>query len=245
MSSATPTRRSLPKWLGIAGWTLLGLLGATLAVFVLTVTFGAVHGTEFCPQTFQRRTYSLYELPLIGIQVTGIRREDVSQAAELFITSHKYITTPAAGSKEDWHIITGSRGTVTSRGEAGILMQYLDATDGDDYHRWVKWSEKHPKLAPILWTGVQRLSQHELYIFVPDLFDLAKTIEDPVKLRQEVDRTVASKLAFLADRLSEGGDEAGARQVRQEAAQLDASKEASKDSPPASDASPAPAESKP
>src|SRR6188508_2076794 len=92
MSAASTTRRSLPKWLGVAGWTVLGLLGATLAVFVLTVTFGAVHGTEFCPQTFQRRTYSLYELPLIGIQVTGIRREDVSQAAELFIASQKYIT---------------------------------------------------------------------------------------------------------------------------------------------------------
>jgi hypothetical protein len=232
MSSASPTRRSLPKWLGIASWSLLGLLGATLAVFVLTVTFGAVHGTEFCPQTFQRRTYSLYELPLIGIQVTGIRREDVSQAAELFITSHKYITTPAAGGQEDWHIITGSRGTATSRGEAGILMQYLDATDGDDYHRWVKWSEKHPKLAPILWTGVQRLSEHELYIFVPDLFDLAKTIEDPIKLRQEVDRTVAGKLAFLAERLSDRGDEAAAKQVRQEAAQLDPANEEIKESLP-------------
>ena len=56
MSSAPSVRRPFPKWLGIAGWSLLALLGATLAVFVLTVTFGAVHGTEFCPQTFQRRT---------------------------------------------------------------------------------------------------------------------------------------------------------------------------------------------
>jgi hypothetical protein len=222
MSTAPPSRRSLPKWLGTAGWTLLGLLGATLALFVLTVTFGAVHGTEFCPQTFQRRTYSLYELPIIGIQVTGIRREDVSQAAELFIASHKYITLPPSGATEDWHIIQGSRGSNTSRGDAGILMQYLDATDGQDYHRWVKWSEEHPKLAPILWPAVQRLAQHELYIFVPDLFDLAKSIEDPVKLRQELDRTVASKLLFLGKRLLEREDAEAAKQVLDEAAGLDA-----------------------
>jgi hypothetical protein len=221
MSTTPLARRSFPRWLGIAGWSVLALLGATLAVFVLTVTFGAVHGTEFCPQTFQRRTYSLYELPLIGIQVTGIRREDVSQAAELFITSHKYITVPTAGAQEDWHIITGSRGTATSRGDASILMQYLDATDSEDYHRWVKWSEEHPKLAPILWPAVQRLAEHELYIFVPDLFDLAKKIEDPVKLRQELDRAVASKLLFLGKRLAGRDDLELSKSILDEAAKLD------------------------
>jgi len=225
MSTAPTARRRLPKWLPIVGWSLLGLLGATLAVFVLTVTFGAVHGTEFCPQTFQRRSYSLYELPLIGIQVTGIRREDLSQATELFITSHKYITLPAAGAKEDWHIIAGSRGVRQSKGDAGILMKYLDATDSADYHRWVKWSEEHPKLAPVLWPAVQRLAQHELYVFVPDLFDLAKSIEDPVKLRQELDRIVAAKLLFLGRRLTDRGEHAAARDTLAEAAQLDSTSE--------------------
>jgi hypothetical protein len=221
MSSAATTRRPWPKWVGVVGWTLLGLLGAALAVFVLTVTFGAVHGTEFCPQIFERRSYSLYELPLTGIQLTGIRRKDQTQAAELFITTNKYITLPAAGAKEDWHIITGLRGVRQSKGDAGILMQYLDAKDSDDYHRWVKWSEEHPKLAPVLWPAVQKLAEHELYIFVPDLFDLAKTIEDPVKLRQELDRTLAGKLLFLSKRLTDRGDQESAKQVLDEAAQLD------------------------
>ena len=104
-------------------------------------------------------------------------------------------------------------------------MQYLDATDGGDYHRWVKWSEEHPKLAPILWPAVQRLAEHELYIFVPDLFDLAKTIEDPVKLRQELDRTLAGKLLFLGKRLAGRGDQDSARPVLDEAAKLDPSNE--------------------
>jgi hypothetical protein len=222
MSSAVVMRRPWPRWLVVAGWTVLGILGAGLAVFVLTVTFGAVRGTEFSPQLFERRSYAFYELPLTGIQVTGIRRKDETQAAELFITSNKYITLPAAGAKEDWHIITGLRGTRQSKGDAGILMQYLDAKDGDDYHYWVKWSEEHPKLAAVLWPAVQKLAEHELYIFVPDLFDLSRSIEDPIKLRQELDRMVASKLLFLGKRLAGRGDQELARQVLEEAAQLDA-----------------------
>src|SRR5262245_22048400 len=129
MSSPVTVRRSWPKWVGVVGWTVLGILGAALAVFVLIVTFGAVHGTEFSPQLFERRSYSLYELPLTGIQVTGVRRKDQTQAGELFITTNKYVTLPAPGAKEDWHIITGLRGTRPSKGDAGILMQYLDAKD--------------------------------------------------------------------------------------------------------------------
>ena len=221
MSSAATARRPWPRWVRVVGWTVLGILGTALTAFVLTVTFGAVRGTEFSPQLFERRSYSFYELPLTGIQVRGIRRKDETQAAELFITSNKYITLPAAGVREDWHIITGLRGTRQSKGDAGILMQYLDAKDGDDYHYWVKWSEEHPKLAAVLWPAVQKLGERELYIFVPDLFDLARSIEDPIKLRQELDRTAAGKLLFLGKRMMDRDDQESARQVLDEAAQLD------------------------
>ena len=100
--------RKWPKRLAIAGWSLLSLLGAVLAAFVLTVTFGAVHGTEFCPQTFERRSYSYYELPLVGIQVTGEKHEDLTGDTEACITSNKFITPPPGGKKE-WHVLVGSR----------------------------------------------------------------------------------------------------------------------------------------
>jgi hypothetical protein len=214
-------RRRWPKWVPIAGWSLLGLLGATLLVYMATVTFGAVHGIEFCPQTFERRSYSFYELPILGIQITGNRREDLTAAAETFLTSQKYIAPPAAG-QQDWHIVVGSRGPrLQRRGDAHILIQYLDAKDGKDYHRWVKWSEDHPSLAKIFWPAVQRLAAHELYVFIPDLFDLAKAIDDPVKLQQELDRDVARRLLFLARRLQDREDHAAAIKVLTEAAPLD------------------------
>src|SRR5262245_44901240 len=88
-SMANTARRTRPRWMTIVGWSILGALGATLLVFLATVTFGAVHGTEFCPQTFERRSYSYYELPLVHIQMTGERHEDLTGDTEKHVTSKK------------------------------------------------------------------------------------------------------------------------------------------------------------
>src|SRR3954465_7804493 len=115
MSSPRPTTaRPWPRWLGICGWTLMGLLGAALLVLIATLTFGGVHGTEFCPQTFERRSYSYYELPLLHIQMTGERHEDLTGDTEKHITSNKFIL-PAGSGKKDWHVLVGSRGTKLRR----------------------------------------------------------------------------------------------------------------------------------
>ena len=76
----------------------MGVLASALMVFIATLTFGAVHGTEFCPQTFERRSYSYYELPLLHIQMTGERHEDLTGSTEKCITSNKFIT-PSNGKK--------------------------------------------------------------------------------------------------------------------------------------------------
>jgi hypothetical protein len=142
--------------------------------------------------------------------------------ASLFIASHNYLAPLAKGANQDWHIIAGERGLGQRRqGDASILMQYLDATDSADYHRWVKWSEDHPERAALLWPAVQRLARRELYVFVPDLFDLAQAVEDPAALRQGLDQAVADKLLVLARRLIARSDRAAARDCLSEAAELD------------------------
>lgn len=187
--SGTPKR--WPAWLPIVGWSLLGALGLTLAVFIATISFGAVHGTEFCPQTFERRSYSYYELPVLGIQVTGERLEDLTGDTEKTIASKGYISTPKGG-KQDWHVLFGSRGTRQRRpGDAGILMQYLDATDVGSNLRWEEWTEKHDEQAKILWPALQQLALAELYVFVPDLFEAAKRLSDPAELKAAIDKTLA------------------------------------------------------
>jgi hypothetical protein len=220
----------------------LGTLAAGLLIFFATMLFGGVHGTEFCPQTFERRAYSFYELPLVGIQVTAIRHEDESGATESFLTTNKYVAVPAGG-PQDWHIVIGSRGTkMLRKGDAAILVQYLDAQDSANYHRWVKWSEENPRLAKILWPAVQRLAKDELYVFIPDVFDLGKAIDEPVKLQQELDRFVAAKLLFLARRLQDREEHAEAIKLLNDAAKLDP---ANKEIPRARDTSQAAAGNEP
>ena len=219
MNGSSPPRSK--RWLAIAGWSLLAVLGATLLVFIATVTFGAVHGTEFCPQTFERRSYSYYELPILGIQLTGERHEDLTGPTELEITSQKYIA-PYAGAKKDWHVLVGSRGTRVRRpGNAGILMMYLDAMDNENYHRWVAWSQDHQVQAHVLWPAVQRLALHELYVDVPDLFDLAKVIDYPQELQQQLNQALAARLLRLGRRLQQRDNAAAAGKILDEALSLD------------------------
>jgi hypothetical protein len=223
MSSAvTPTQsRRWPKWLPVVGWSLLGILGATLLVFIATVTFGAVHGTEFCPQTFERRSYSYYEVPLIRLQVTGERHEDLTGDTAKSLLADKHIT-PVTGGEVDWHVLAGSRGTSGRRpGDAGILMLYLDATEDGSNFRWKHWSEQHKEAAAVLWPAVQQLAMRNLYVFVPDLFDLAKRIDDAATLKEQVDRALAQKLLYLARKQLSRGNRDEARRTLDEAAALD------------------------
>jgi hypothetical protein len=193
MSSATSTKR-WPRWLPVVGWSILGVLGLTLLMFIATITFGAVHGTEFCPQTFERRSYSYYELPVLEIQVTGEQHEDLTGDTEKTVTSKSYVTPPPGG-KQDWHVLVGSRGARNRRpGDAGILLKYLDATDVGSNLRWNHWTEEHDEQAKVLWPAVQQLALHELYVFVPDLFDLTKTISDPAALKAATDKLLAQRL---------------------------------------------------
>jgi hypothetical protein len=225
MSQAAITRsarRPWPKGVVYGLWGILGILAVTLLVYVLTLMFGGVHGTEFSPQTFERRSYSFYELPLVGVQVTAIRHDDMTGVVETFLTSNSYIATPPAGRPQDWHIIVGSRGTkLLRKGDASILIQYLDSKDSADYHRWVKWSEDNPKLAKVFWPAVQRLAEHDLYIFIPDLFLQAKQQVDAVKLQAALDKLLVEKLLFLARRLQSRGEHAEAVKVLDEAAKLE------------------------
>ena len=66
---------------------------------------------------------------------------------------------------------------------------------GRVHHRWARWSEKHAEGAKVFWPAVQELALHEKYLFVPDLFDLAKSISDAPQLKTELDRLVAEKVA--------------------------------------------------
>jgi hypothetical protein len=63
-----------------------------------------------------------------------------------------------------------------------------------------------------------------MYIFVPELFDLAKSVDDPKQLQQNLDQFVAGKLLILGRRMVERKDPAAGK-VLDEAITLDPANE--------------------
>jgi hypothetical protein len=215
------SRRRWPRWVARVGWTFLGLVVAAAVGTFATVQFGGVHGVEINPHSFARRSYSFYEVPIIRWQVRGIRREDVTSVVVDFLEQQKYL--PAAKAAPDaWHIVVGSRGMQPpQRGDADILVRYLETTTAENNHRWVEWSEKNPKLAAPFWKAVSRLAQDEQYIFIPSLFDMAALAADPVQFQKQLDQELSARLLQLGLRLQAAEEHVEAKKYLAEAAQLD------------------------
>ncbi len=216
-------RRKWPRWLVWTGWSVLGVLVAMALTSLATLFFGAVHGVELNPYSLARRSYFFYEIPLIRWQVRGIRREDVGSIVVDFLEQQKYLP-PAKTAPNVWHVVAGYRGARTvTIGDADILVRYLEAQDGDDYHIWLKWSEEHPKLAKVFWPVVSRLAQEEEYVHIPELFELAAAATDVATLQTSLNRKLAERLFELGQRLQEAEDHAAAKKYLDEASGLDGS----------------------
>lgn len=169
----------------------------------VTVMLGHVSGEEIAPQTFQRRTFAYYQLPVVQLQISGITRSDSTGLLEDFLVDEKLITvanrkTPPHPTIK-WDLVTANRmGMIFSRGEAEILCHYLDAKNVDDKLEWVEWSEEHPDLAKVIWPVVVSVAQQELYIFVPELMELAANATDPVQLKQQLDQLQSEQYQRVA-----------------------------------------------
>jgi hypothetical protein len=199
MSSASTVakRRRVPRWLIWSGWTLLALLILFGIGTLVTWRFGGVYGTEINPHTFARRSYSFYEVPLIGWQVVAIRREDVESDAVDFLTDNKYVVDPKQA-PDEWHLVQGVRGaSPIVIGDAKLLAEYLEIVDANNNFPWVEWSTKHPQLAKVLWPAVSRLAREEQYLYIGELFELAEEASDPVALQTAVNTRLASRLFAL------------------------------------------------
>ena len=71
--------------------------------------------------------------------------------------------------------MTARRGaSVVATGDAQILCRYLDVDGDGGIKLWLQWSQQHPAAARVLWPSVARVARQELYVFVPDLFALAR-----------------------------------------------------------------------
>lgn len=189
---ATRRTTSLPNWVFGVGMGILFLL----FVGLVTLIFGRVSGEEFTTQGFQRRSFHYYELPIVHVQVWPMKRFDATGDLEAALVKQKLLPASAAATPQDprWDLVSGYRGAqLVQQGDAFILMLYLDAHDRSGNQVWLEWTNDHPELAKVLWPVVARLAEEELYLFLPDIFELARGATDPDALQKSIDELLADK----------------------------------------------------
>ncbi len=195
-----PSRGGERRWLRWLAFSVAGSLGLAIVVAVATLIFGHISGEEFCPDTFTRRSFAYFEIPLLGFQVSPISRKDITNGLESHLATNKFVAvTKQLDPPPPWHLVTSLRsGIVTFYGDAAILCMYLDAQDDQGFY-WQQWTEKHPELAKALWPLVVETACQRLYLFIPDLFELAGQAADPVTLDRKLRAALARNYAHLAE----------------------------------------------
>jgi hypothetical protein len=172
----------------------MALVGALLlGGFIATVWLGGVYGTEFCPDTFEQRTFTFFEIPWIGIQVTGIRRDDDTGLVELHVVKEKYVI-PKQTEPKVWHLARLSRTSGQSTtGDANLLLTYFDAKQAKGEPAWLNWSEDNPDLAKVFWPVVAKAAREGNYVVMPELFSQARTANSAPELKKSLDAALAKQ----------------------------------------------------
>jgi hypothetical protein len=201
MESRAPStgRPRARPWLRRTAWLLAGAGALAIGATLGTLLFGRISGEEFCPAKFARRSFCYFEIPLVGLQITSIRRDDRTGDLESDLTQNGLVPAAKPG-EPDWHLVfTARSGVVTVRGDAAILCGYLDATDSEGELYWKVWTEKHPDLAKVLWPVVAQNARRQLYLFLPELFELAAQATDRARLDNALREALSRSYGRLAD----------------------------------------------
>jgi hypothetical protein len=195
-------------------WGIVVTLGLAVAVLIATLLFGQHGGEEFCPDTFTRRSFFYFQIPLVGIQVTPIFRDDTTNSLENYLIAGKFVTRTATDNPR-WDLVTAlSAGSRVVRGDAEILCNYLDMADDNSRLVWQHWSDTNPEAAKVLWPVVAQLARQQLYLLLPELFELASVESDPKTLAQELDQSLARQYRRLAEIQEKLGNRERARELQ-------------------------------
>ena len=191
-----------------------GVLIGTI-VSVLCLLFGApffmanmwIHGEEFCPQLFQKRSFQYWRLPGTKLR---IGRTTLSPAVSP--CSKSILQTLASGGVSEWHVSKVGYGSVARDLGPQILIDYLDAKDANGANVWDAWSFRNSQQAAVLWPIVQQVALQEMYHCVPDLLRTAnsdldlKTLDK--NLRMVCLQSAQSKLKALQEEKNTDGEKA-------------------------------------
>jgi len=194
-------------------------MGGMTVVYLTTHFLGHVHGEEFSPTTFERRSFAYYRIPLLRIQATPVVRQVTTNDLESFVRQEILVSHTSKGVPR-WDLVRAHQaGRQAFAGDAHILCTYLDARTSTGGLIWQQWTEKNGELARILWAEVQELAEYGLYLLVPDLFELAEKTWEADAFQQAIDGRLAERYDQLAAVERELGNHRRAESLGERAAQ--------------------------
>ena len=202
MSETKPTANRSQLWVILISATVLGLV-----LFGIIRTTGYVEGEEFSPTHFRSRKFKFYEIPIAHIQITPIRRWTTTPVLAVTLTQKGWITPPNL-QPQTWHLVSVQRGNETQvDDDAALLMKQLRFhRDGAPF--WKTWSTDHPQLAKELWPTIAKLSERELYLLMPRLFEIIRQLDDPAMMRTMVGGYLKKEYtSLIRDMRAAGRDE--------------------------------------
>jgi hypothetical protein len=205
------------------------LLVAAVSTFMLVLFIGGaiwsqgrVSGSEFAPSHFRTRHFSFWEVPLLHLQLTPIQRTTRSLPAARYLRANQMLQrTP--GPPQQWHLVRLARGfTPGVPGDADILIRHLRLPSaGSTTPFWETWSRDHPELAKELWPRIQHLAEHELYLLMPELLQLARDAAtsrwEASRFAAALDRETRRGTLSLADDLAKADRVPFAREILRDA----------------------------
>ena len=200
-------------------WMIILVAVAISAVsFLIIRTQGYVEGQEFSPTHFQARDFHFYEIPLLHLQMTPIRRSSSTPAVATYVRQNSLIGPVPTGSPTQWHLVHLRRGFANSApADAELLVNQLQLVGGGDAY-WRLWSKERPEQAKRFWPIIRRLAERELYVLMPRLFEIAQRSGSPKQLSADIDRELKHRYAALIHDMRDAGRKDLAEQLRREAA---------------------------
>ena len=196
--SSAKTNRVVKGWVTVIATVLI-----CLVVGFVIRTQGSVSGFEFAPSHFEQRTFSFYEIPLIHLQITPIRRMGDTPQTAKYVRMTTLKNVPK-GRATTWHLVSISRGlTGQTVADADLLMQHLQLGDDQDPY-WKSWSKQHPNHSAILWPIIQQLAKRELYVLIPMVFQIAEANADSsTQMQKTLDKRLAEEYVTLVKDMKE------------------------------------------
>jgi hypothetical protein len=174
-----------------------------LVLFLFTVMFGNVTGTEFAAHNFKSRNYHVLRIPLINIQVWPAQRVDESSTLVEHLFGKEKILTEVKPADPEFDLVEELAGARAIKGDARFLQYYL--TDQSSAE-WLDWTKDHAELAKVFWPEVQKMASRKMYAAIPEMFHLAKESESADALKAALHKHIAQHYVLIGQAEYEQGE---------------------------------------